>query len=150
MHRAIAVRPAGTWPDDAAVGSVTLAWGDRHRRRIRLTDDAGTPFLLDLDRTAVLADGDGLELDDGGIVRVRAASETVVDVPCGNPAEAARVAWHLGNRHAPVQVLEDGTIRFFEDAVLIDMCTRLGMAPVRRSAPFQPEPGAYALGGHGH
>ena len=151
MRRAIAVRRAGTWPEDTAAGTVTLPWEDRHRRRIRLSDDAGEAFLLDLERAAMLSDGDGLELDDGRLLRVRAAAEPVLAVACRSPAEAARIAWHLGNRHTPIQVLADGTLRLLDDHVLADMLDRLGAMPVRRMAPFEPEPGAYAADGHaGH
>ena len=155
MRRATVVLAAGTWPAHTAAGAVTLAWEDRHRRRIRLTDDAGEPFVLDLERAAVLADGDGLVLEEAGVLRVRAAPESVLDVACATPAEAARIAWHLGNRHAPVQVLADGTVRLREDHVFDDMLRRLGVRPVRRAAPFEPEPGAYADGAgqgraHGH
>ena len=151
MRRATAVRRAGTWPEETAAGTVTLPWEDRHRRRIRLNDDAGEAFLLDLERTAMLSDGDGLELDDGRLLRVRAAAQPVLAVACRSPAEAARIAWHLGNRHTPIQVLADGTLRLLDDHVLADMLQRLGAMPVRRMAPFEPEPGAYAADGHaGH
>jgi urease accessory protein len=73
MRRAIAVHPRGTWPSDEAVDAVTLVYLDRHRRRIRLVGDSGEIFLLDLRRAHHLADGDGLELESGGYVRVRAA-----------------------------------------------------------------------------
>src|SRR5262249_58817083 len=66
MRRAIAVYRRGHWPEDTAAGSVTLAYLDRHRRRIRLVADSGEAFLLDLARAYHLGDGDGLELDSGG------------------------------------------------------------------------------------
>lgn len=148
MRRAVAVLPAGTWAAEAAVGRVVLTWADRHRRRIRLVDEGGTPFLLNLERAALLADGDGLALEGGGIICVAAAPEPVLDVGCPTPATAARIAWHIGNRHVPIQVLADGTVRLLDDHVLSHMLRRLGVEPVRRTAPFAPEPGAYA--GHAH
>ena len=75
MRRAIAVLPAGEHADSEAA-TVTLAYADRHRRRIRLVDDFGEYLLLDLPRAALLVDGDSLRLDDGGLVRVRAAAES--------------------------------------------------------------------------
>ena len=148
MRKATSVLPAGTWAADAAASTVTLAWEDRHRRRIRLADDAGAPFLLDLDRAVTLSDGDGLALDGHGIVRVRAAPQPVLDVACRSAAEAARLAWHLGNRHTPIQVLADGTLRLLYDHVLEEMLRGLGAESERREAPFEPERGAYA--GHPH
>jgi urease accessory protein len=150
MRRATAVLSAGNWPADAAVGEVTLAFDQRHRRRLRMTDDAGEPFLLDLAKAVVLVDGDGLALDGDGYIRVRAAAEPVADVRAGTAAETARLAWHIGNRHTPVQVLDDGTLRIRDDHVLVAMLEGLGAVVSRRLAPFAPEPGAYAGDGHGH
>jgi len=150
MRRGISVLAAGTWPAESAAGTVTLTWEDRHRRRIRLKDDAGAPFLLDLDRAAVLSDGDGLALNGDGVLEVRAAVQPVIDVRCRSAAEAARIAWHLGNRHTPIQVLADGTLRLLDDHVLADMLRRLGVEPVRHEAPFEPEAGAYAGDHHDH
>src|SRR5215211_2055299 len=68
MRRAIAVHTRGHWPDEAAIDTVTLAFLDRHRRRIRLVAATGTPFLLDLARAQHMSDGDGLELDNGSYI----------------------------------------------------------------------------------
>ncbi|MAF48545.1 MAG: Urease accessory protein UreE [Rhodospirillaceae bacterium] len=149
MRHVTGVKPAGEWmAGDAA--TVTLAFDDRHRRRIKLTDDAGAEFLLDLAEAVRLEDGDGLVLDTGGIIAVCAAEEDVLDITCDNASEIARVAWHIGNRHTPVQVLPEGTLRIAYDHVLEAMIIGLGAAFERRQAPFSPEPGAYAEGGHGH
>ncbi len=151
MRRAIEVSPSGSWAPPDAASSVTLAFDDRHRRRIRMTDDAGEPFLLDLPEAVVLADGDGLVLDEGGMIAVRAAAEPVADISCAGAAHAARLAWHIGNRHAPVQVLADGALRIRDDHVLVRMAEGLGARVRRHRATFQPEPGAYAEGAaHGH
>jgi len=157
MKRATKVEHAGNWPSESAVGRVTLTYDDRHRRRMRLTTEAGMDFLLDLERAALLRDGDGLHLDDGTWVAVAAASEDVVDVRGETPRATARLAWHLGNRHLPVQILDDGTIRFRYDHVIEEMVIGLGGAAERTSAPFTPEGGAYGDGtggghhhGHGH
>ena len=144
MRRAIAVRSLAGGEGEQALATVTLAFDDRHRRRIRMTDDAGTPFLLDLPEATLLADGDGLALEGGGCIRVRAANEAVADLRCSSPAHAARLAWHIGNRHAPVQVLAANTLRIRDEAVLVRMLEGLGAAVTRRRAPFTPEPGAYA------
>src|SRR5215217_3088227 len=99
MRRAIAVHTRGHWPDEAAVDSVTLAYLDRHRRRIRLVADSGTPFLLDLPRAQHLTEGDGLELDNGSYMRVHAAAEPVLEIAADSPTDLLRIAWHIGNRH---------------------------------------------------
>jgi urease accessory protein len=142
MRRAIAVHRRGAWPDEAAKESVTLAYLDRHRRRIRLVSDTGKPFLLDLPRTRHLTDGDGLELDDGGYLRVNAAPEPVIEI-VAPPADLLRIAWHLGNRHLPLQVIED-RLRIRADHVIAEMVTGLGGEITRLDAPFDPEIGAYA------
>lgn len=143
MRRVIEMRPRGTWSGEA-IGTVTLPFADRHRRRIRMTDDRGEPFLLDLAEPALLVEGDGLVLDAGGMISVCAAPEPVADIQCRDGAHAARVAWHIGNRHTAVQVLEDGRLRIADDHVLIAMVEGLGARVLRHTAPFQPEPGAYA------
>ena len=89
------------------VDAVTLAYADRHRRRIRLVADSGVAFLLDLSRAKHFADGDGLELDTGGYVRVCAAPEPVLEIQAVDRAGLLRIAWHLGNRHLPVQFVSN-------------------------------------------
>ena len=138
----------GHWPEEAAADRVNLAFVDRHRRRLRLVAESGNPFLLDLPRVQHMADGDGLELDDGGYVRVCAKPEGVLDIAADGPTELLRLAWHLGNRHLPVQALE-GRLRIRDDHVIADMVEKLGGRVTRLSAPFDPETGAYAGGDHG-
>lgn len=149
MRRAIAVHTRGNWPEPAALDTVTLPFLDRHRRRIRLVADSGMPFLLDLARTQHLTDGDGLELDDGRYIRVRAAAEPVIEIAADSPADLLRIAWHIGNRHLPLQVAEGG-LRLRADHVIAAMVEGLGGRVTRREAPFDPEIGAYAGAPHDH
>ena len=144
MRRAIAVHTRGHWPEAAAVDAVTLAFLDRHRRRIRLVADSGAPFLLDLVRAQHLVDGDGLELDDGSYIRVSAAPEPVIEIEADTPNDLLRIAWHIGNRHLPLQVAE-GRLRLRADHVIADMVRGLGGRVEWRQAPFDP-PGARTKG----
>ena len=137
----------GHWPQADAAGSVTLAFDDRFRRRIQLNDDSGNPFLLDLARAVVLNDGDALELDDGTLLTVRAAEEDLAEVRCPTPEALARIAWHLGNRHLPVQIAGDA-VRLRWDHVIADMLVGMGAEVVRLRAGFTPESGAYAHHDH--
>jgi urease accessory protein len=141
MRRATSVLPPSSFAE--AIASVTLSAHDRHRRRIRLLDDSGGEFLLDLPNATYLKDGDGLAVDGGGVIVVRAAQEEVADICCDSAELMARVAWHIGNRHVPVQVLESGALRVAAETVLLNMVRNLGAEVTRRLAPFQPEPGAY-------
>jgi urease accessory protein len=149
MRRAIAVHTRGHWPDEVAVDTVTLPFLDRHRRRIRLVADTGTPFLLDLARAQHLMEGDGLELDNGSYIRVRAAAEPVIEIAADSAADLLRIAWHIGNRHLPLQAL-DGRLRIRADHVIASMVEGLGGRITRHDAPFDPEIGAYAGAAHGH
>lgn len=149
MRRAIAVCPYGTWPQIEVAGTVTLAYLDRHRRRIRLVADSGETFLLDLARAYHLADGDGLELDDGSYVRVRAAPEPVLEIEAEDRPGLLRIAWHLGNRHLPLQVAGE-RLRIRDDKVIAEMIAGLGGRLTRLDAPFDPEIGAYAGSSHRH
>jgi urease accessory protein len=149
MRRAIGVHHRGDWPESDAVDTLTLAYLDRHRRRIRLAADSGEAFLLDLRHACHLVEGDGLELADGGFIRVRAAREPVFEIEAGSPADLLRIAWHLGNRHLPLQV--SGTrLRIRADHVVAGMLEGLGGRITRLEAPFDPEIGAYADASHRH
>ncbi len=149
MRRAITVHTRGQWPVEAAIDTVTLPFLDRHRRRIRLVADSGTPFLLDLARAQHLTDGDGLEFDNGGYIRVRSAAEPVIEIAADSPGDLLRIAWHLGNRHLPLQALED-RLRIRADHVIAAMVEGLGGHLTRLDAPFDPEIGAYAGAAHSH
>ena len=124
-----------------------LAFDDRHRRRVRLRTDAGHPFLLDLPEARVLRDGDRLALDDGTLILVRVASEAVLDIHAADPVALARIAWHLGHRRTPTQILP-GALRIRADQVLLHLLTaHLGATVTPATAQFDPEGGGY---GHGH
>jgi urease accessory protein len=97
----------------------------------------------------VLRGGDRLLTDDGRVVRVVAAEEALMEARCGDAAALARCAFHLGNRHTPVEVRE-GALRFGADDVLAAMLRGLGATVEPLSAPFEPEAGAYAAGHHHH
>jgi urease accessory protein len=143
LRRAIAVHPRGTWPGEAGADTVTLAYLDRHRRRIRLVADSGATFLLDLARAYHLTEGDGLELDTGGYVRVRAAPEPVLEIEAADYAGLLRIAWHIGNRHLPLQVVGEH-LRIRADHVIAEMVAGLGGKLTPLDAPFDPEIGAYS------
>jgi urease accessory protein len=143
VRRALDIRKREDAAAARVIDRVVLAADDRHRRRLVMTGEGGTRFLLDLPQAAMLRDGDGLVLDDGSIVRVVGKPEPLVEIAA--PSEAARlaIAWHLGNRHVEVQVTGD-RLRIRRDHVLEAMLRGLGaqLAPIE--AAFDPEPGAYA------
>jgi urease accessory protein len=142
MLRAIEHRHANAWPSHNAADSLTLDFDNRHRRRIRLATDAGADLLLDLPKAVAMAHGDGLRLEDGRWLSVKAAPEALVEVRAEDRTQLARIAWHIGNRHFPAQILE-GAIRIRPDHVMEAMVTGLGGEVSRIEAPFQPEGGAY-------
>ena len=149
MRRAIGVHRRGGWPKAGAAATVTIAHLDRHRRRIRLVADSGEAFLLDLPRACHLADGDGLELDDGAWLEVRAALEPVLEIEAPDRAALLRIAWHLGNRHLPLQVAGE-RLRIRADPVIAEMVAGLGGKLTRLDTAFDPEIGAYAGAPHHH
>lgn len=149
MKRALRLERNGAWPRDRARGTVTLAYDDRHRRRVRLATDAGEAFLLDLPRAAVLDAGDGLALDDGFWIEVRPAAEKLIEVRAAHPELLTRLAWHIGNRHVPAEIARDH-IRLRDDPVLADMLRGLGANVTAIEAPFTPERGAYDQAPHDH
>jgi len=127
--------------------TLTLPLEQRIRSRLRVTLDDGTEAGLFLERGTTLRDGDLLSGDDGILVLVRAAAETCSSIVCDDPLTLARAAYHLGNRHVPLQI-EAGRLRYQHDHVLDDMIRGLGIGVIVETVPFEPEPGAY--GGHTH
>ncbi|KAE8755511.1 urease accessory protein UreE [Paraburkholderia madseniana] len=128
--------------------TLTLAFDDRRKSRLAATLDNGEEVALLLPRGTVLRDGDVLVADDGGLVRVVAAPETVLVVRAKDALTLTRAAYHLGNRHTPVEVGVD-YLKLEYDPVLADMLKRIGASVDQVSMPFQPESGAYG-GGHKH
>lgn len=152
MIRATKVLPPRSFADSAVVDRVVLDYDDRHRRRMTMDGVDGTQFLLDLADAVPLVSDAGLELEDGRIVLVVAAAEPLVEIRTSDPNHMVRVAWHLGNRHLPTQIM--GTrLRIRRDHVIEDMVRGLGAKAVLIEAPFDPEGGAYGHGtvtGHDH
>jgi urease accessory protein len=126
------------------IDRVVLAADERQRRRVMLEGEKGIKFLLDLPQAVALRDGDGLVLDDGTIVLVAGKPEPVLDIEAANASELARLAWHLGNRHAEVQVIGE-RLRIRADHVLEKMLKHLGARITAREAAFDPESGAYGM-----
>lgn len=143
--RADQVVPAGSWDP---VDVVEIDFDHRHRRRIVLRTERGAELLIDLPQAVHLRDGDGLRTE-AGIVRVRAKPEPLLEIHAHDEGELVRIAWHLGNRHLPVQLLGD-RIRIRADHVIAEMIEGLGGHVEAIEAPFDPESGAYAGGGGGH
>lgn len=146
--RAHRVLPAGTWEPAREIDSVVADHDHRHRRRIALPTERGASVLIDFPDTVTLRDGDGLETATG-VIRVRSAHEALLEIHAHDDGEMIRIAWHLGNRHLPVQLLGD-RIRIRDDHVIAAMVEGLGGHVERLDAPFDPESGAYAAGGHHH
>jgi urease accessory protein len=130
-------------------GELILPFDLRRKSRLLAELVGGEPVGLMLERGAVLRGGDCLQGDDGRTIRVVAADEDVMDASAADPVVLAKVAYHLGNRHAPVQV-GAGFVRFAADAVLATLAEGLGAAIAEKRAPFEPEAGAYAAGHHHH
>jgi urease accessory protein len=141
--------PAGSWSAASAIDCVVLDATERHRRRLMMTGERGTKFLLDLPHATALRDGDGLVMEDGAMVRVNGKPEALVEIAAASAPELARIAWHIGNRHTDVQVAGD-RLRIRRDHVLEDMLRGLGATLTSLDAPFDPEGGAYDGGHHGH
>ncbi len=149
IHSASIHRAAGHWPKEKTAGTLTLDFDARHRRRIRLTADQGEDILLDLPKAVAMADGDGLQLEDGRWLRIQAAAEHIVEVRHEDPDQLVRLAWHLGNRHLPTEI-RNQVLCIRPDHVIEDMLRGFGAHLVTVQAPFQPEGGAYDSHGHHH
>ena len=159
LHAGSVVRRAQLGPR-SFVDTITLDRQSRYRRRLVLKTDAGRELMLDLAEATYLADGDGLLLQDGGVVLVKAAAEELMEIHAADALALARIAWHLGNRHTPAQIMPDA-ILIQPDHVLAEMVEGLGARVHSVKQPFEPEGGAYGgqrplhtshhhHGGHSH
>jgi urease accessory protein len=148
MIRATKVIGQHRWSELPA-DTVVLDFDDRHRRRMAMTGTRGLEFLLDLEHAVALRGGDALVLEDGKLVEVVAAPEPLAEIRCADPQHLVRLAWHLGNRHLPTQIMAKA-LRIRRDHVIEAMVKGLGARVIEIEAPFDPEGGAYAAGGHGH
>lgn len=150
--RVVDVLEPGGWSGPLA-DHVTLDYEGRHRRRIVLTADHGTRFLLDFAHSRLLPGGAALELEDGRLIEVIAEREPLLEVRAADGVALLRLAWHIGNRHLAAQIFPD-RILIRRDHVIAAMLEGLGAKVREVTAPFDPEGGAY--GGahqahdHGH
>ena len=148
MIRATRVRAQHRWSEPPA-DTVVLDFDDRHRRRMAMTGTRGLEFLLDLENATVLRGGDALVLDDDRLIEVVASPEPLAEIRGADAHHLVRIAWHLGNRHLPTQIMSKG-LRIRRDHVIEAMVRGLGARVIEIEAPFDPEGGAYAGGGHAH
>ena len=130
-------------------GQLELPFESRQKSRLRTRLVSGEEVGLLLPRGEILRGGDLVTASDGRVIEVIAAPEKLVHVECAQAADLARAAYHLGNRHVPVQVGK-GFLRLAADHVLEEMLKKLGAKVTHVEAPFEPEAGAYAGGHHTH
>lgn len=128
--------------------TVSLTYDARLLRRKRLTSDRGEPFLVDLAQTTSVNAGEAFVLEDGRRIAVLAADEPLMRIT----GDLVRLAWHIGNRHAPCAITDDALV-VQREKVMRAMLEQLGAVVTDFDGPFTPEGGAYAHGrtmGHDH
>jgi urease accessory protein len=132
--------------------TLSLDWDTRQKSRFGATDSQGREVAVLLTRGTVLRGGDVLVGEDGSLLRIEAAAQPVLQVRhCsshGSPFDLMRAAYHLGNRHVPLE-LQPTLLQFEPDAVLADMLRQQHLIVTEAQAAFEPEAGAYGQGGHG-
>ena len=133
--------------------TVELDWDVRQKSRFDATDSQGRTLGVFLPRGTVVRGGDALVAEDGSIVVVKAAPQPVLVVTTcaahGSPFDLVRAAYHLGNRHVALELQPDH-LKLEPDHVLADMLRAMHLIVNEQQAAFEPEGGAYAVGGHGH
>jgi len=133
--------------------TVELDWDVRQKSRFDATDSGGRTLGVFLPRGTVVRGGDVLVAEDGSLVRVLAAPQSVLKIThCANhgtPYDLIRAAYHLGNRHVPIELKPDH-LKIEPDHVLADMLRAMHLIVDAVDEAFEPENGAYASGGHGH
>lgn len=146
------ILPHGTFDPSETTDLVVLDHDHRLRRRIVLETRGRASVRLNEVKPVQLRHGDGLKLSSGAIVLVEAEPEPLLEITTHNLAELVRIAWHLGNRHLPTQLLGDKLL-IRADHVIADMVHGLGGHAHPIMAAFDPEGGAYSgqtAGGHHH
>ncbi len=128
---------------------VSLDFEQRQKSRGRAKSENGEEIAWFLPRAHVLADGDCLLTMEGKLIQVVAAPETLSEVQCDDTLALTKAAYHLGNRHVPLQI-DNNTLSYQHDHVLDDMVTGLGLCVRCVQKPFHPEAGAYHSHGHKH
>lgn len=138
------------------LSTLTLPFHERQKSRCRVALDNGMPAALSLPRGKALRAGDLLQAEDGSVIEIRAATETVSTASSSSPLLLAHACYHLGNRHVPLQIGQ-GWCRYLHDHVLDEMVRALGLEVLAEQTPFEPVDGAYgahagglAYAGHGH
>lgn len=133
--------------------TVELDWDVRQKSRFDATDSTGRDFGVFLSRGTLVRGGDVLVLEDGSLVRVQAAPQEVLRITAcaqhGSPFDLTRAAYHLGNRHVPIELQPDH-LKIEPDHVLADMLRAMHMTVVTVQEAFEPEGGAYSSHGHSH
>lgn len=133
--------------------TVVLDWDTRQKSRFDTDDSQGRTLGVFLPRGTAVRGGDVLVAEDGSLVKVIAKPQPVLVVrPCaehGTPLDLLRAAYHLGNRHVQLEVQPDH-LHLEPDHVLADMLRQMHLIVSEELAPFEPESGAYAAGGHSH
>jgi urease accessory protein len=143
MPRATRVLAAADRQDRPLIDTVILDYAQRSAQKITVTGIKGGTFEIDLHQPTRLRTDELLVLDDGSLVEVVAAPEPLIEARVADVAGLARLAWHLGDRHVPVQVLPN-RIRARRDAAIEALLKSLGAKVTTIEAPFEPEGGAYA------
>ena len=139
LQRATSVIAKGDWQD--AVDSVILEFSDRHTNNLHLQGLQGTEFLLDLARQTGLRHGDALKLEDGRLVEVIAAPESLMEIK-GEPHQLSAIAYHLGNRHVALQI-SGAKLRVRHDPDIAELAKALGAKVIEIETAFEPEGGSY-------
>ena len=149
MIRLVRQAPAEGASAEGARSDIWLDLDERRRRRGAVTAEDGTALLVDLAETPTLRDGDGLVAETGEVYRVRARAEALMEIGARDTHHLVRLAWHLGNRHLPTQIVDGETpsLRIRADHVIAGMAETLGGTVRTLEAPFDPEGGAYGHGG---
>ena len=149
MRRVVRVLAAGHGDGARPVDSVMLGPDQRRVQHGELVGTNGTHCVLDLPAPVTLRMGDALELEGGGIVEVVIGAEPLIEVRGRDLVHLAKLAWHLGDRHVPAQILAN-RLRLRRDPATETLLVGLGARLTPIEAPFDPEGGAYAAAPHHH
>jgi len=138
MLRATSVVRRAAVRAERVVDTLSLGYQDRNRGGVALKAEGGLEFAIDLDKPTALNDGDALKLEDGRLLQVKAAPESLLEIRAENPLRLVRLAWHLGGNHVPAEMTADA-LYIPNDPALAELVRGQGCSMAAVERPFQPE-----------
>ena len=132
------------WLNSDEKYTLTLPAAERSLRHKKLVLDDGSYVYVDFDQVIYLQNLDALKLEDNNLIKIIAAKEKIMNITCKDSIHLSKIAWHIGNRHCPLQIIDEKNLRIEQNNVLFDMLQALDTKVNLDKDTFDPEQGAFS------